>query len=74
MSEHQYITDANGQRTAVILSIEEYEELLADTRSANADADSDEEEDTLLARLMELSENSPKVSREEVFAALRRQL
>jgi PHD/YefM family antitoxin component YafN of YafNO toxin-antitoxin module len=26
----QYITDANGQRTAVILPLEEYEELLED--------------------------------------------
>ncbi len=71
MPEHQYITDANGQRTAVILSMEEYEELLADTRPG--ETDSEEEEDTLLARLMELSEDSPEVSREEVFAALRRE-
>jgi PHD/YefM family antitoxin component YafN of YafNO toxin-antitoxin module len=26
----QYITDANGERTAVILPLEEYEELLED--------------------------------------------
>ena len=26
----QYVTDANGQRTAVILPLEEYEELLED--------------------------------------------
>lgn len=77
MSELQYITDTNGQRTAVILSIEEYEELLADIHLRNDDAesgiDSEEEEDLLLARAMQLSEDSPEVSREEVFAALRRE-
>jgi hypothetical protein len=71
MSELQYITDTNGQRTAVILSIEEYEELVADMRLRDIDASGEEEEDRLLAKAMELSEDSPEVSREEVFAALR---
>ena len=38
----QYVTDANGERTAVILPLEEYQELLEDlhlTRIANETRD-----------------------------------
>jgi len=38
----QYVTDANGERTAVILPLEEYEELLEDlhvTRAAEETKD-----------------------------------
>lgn len=68
MSNVQYITDANGQRTAVILPIEQYEEILSNLHRIVG-----EEEDSELVEAMEESENSPTVSREEIFKTLERQ-
>ena len=67
MFEHQYITDTNGQRTAVILSIEDYETILANTHFGIEEVDDPE-----LVKAMEEAEGSPKVSREHVFEILRR--
>mgnify|MGYP003418319667 CR=1 FL=1 len=36
MSNLQYITDASGSKTAVVLPIEEYEELIDDLRLTEA--------------------------------------
>lgn len=36
MTNLQYITDAKGQRTAVVLPIDEYEELLEDLHLSEA--------------------------------------
>lgn len=53
----QYITDADGNKTAVILPIEEYEELLEDLQD--------------LAILAE-RRDEPAISHEEVIARLKR--
>lgn len=52
----EYVTDANGQRTAVILPISEYEELLEDLHD--------------LAVLAE-RRDEPSVAHEEVVAMLK---
>ncbi len=53
----QYITDAEGNKTAVILPLEEYEELLDDLQD--------------LAALAE-RRDEPTISHEEVVARLKR--
>ncbi len=53
----QYITDAAGKKTAVILSLEQYEELLEDLQD--------------LAALAE-RRDEPTISHEEVVARLKR--
>jgi PHD/YefM family antitoxin component YafN of YafNO toxin-antitoxin module len=53
----QYITDAKGNKTAVILPLEEYEELLEDLQD--------------LAALAE-RRDEPAISHEEVIARLKR--
>lgn len=65
MSELHYITDTKGQRTAVILPIEEYETILANMGI-------DEIEDPELLTAMEEAKGSPMVSREHVFEILGR--
>jgi PHD/YefM family antitoxin component YafN of YafNO toxin-antitoxin module len=40
----QYITDAEGNRTAVVLPLEEYEELMADLHLARVARESEGEE------------------------------
>jgi hypothetical protein len=75
MTEFQYITDAKGERTAVILPIDEYREIMDRIRvvvDCEAIEVSNEDIDIRLAKIMELSKDSLEVSREEVFAALRR--
>lgn len=68
MSEIQYITDAKGNRTAVILPINEYEELLAEH------FESPEEEAELDRRFglaLEEAEGGPTVAESEVTELLR---
>jgi PHD/YefM family antitoxin component YafN of YafNO toxin-antitoxin module len=67
MSDVQYVTDANGRRTAVIVSIEEYEALTESYETPEAEA----ELDRRFAKILEDSEDSPTVSRDEVMAILR---
>ena len=65
MTEVQYITDANGQRTGVILSIEEYEAIMLNSIEEVDDPD--------LLQAMDEANDSPTVTREEVFALLERE-
>jgi hypothetical protein len=51
----QYVTDANGERTAVILPLDEYEELL---------------EDLHVIRVAEETKDEPLIPWEEVKAEL----
>jgi PHD/YefM family antitoxin component YafN of YafNO toxin-antitoxin module len=51
----QYVTDANGERTAVILPLDEYEELL---------------EDLHVIRVAEETANEPRIPWEQVKAEL----
>jgi len=51
----QYVTDANGERTAVILPLDEYEELL---------------EDLHVTHVAEETKNEPRIPWEEVKAQL----
>ena len=51
----QYVTDANGERTAVILPLEEYEELL---------------EDLHVTRIAEETKNEERIPWEEVKSEL----
>jgi hypothetical protein len=67
MSDVQYVTDANGRRTAVIVSIEEYEALTESYETPEDEA----ELDRRFAKILEDSEDSPTVSRDEVMAILR---
>ena len=68
MTELQYITDAKGQKTGVILPIEEYEEMFARMHSGIDEVDDPE----LLAAMREVSD-SPEVSREQIFKILERE-
>ncbi len=43
MTEMQYITDAHGHKTAVILPIEDYEEMLVDLQMGEIARESDDE-------------------------------
>ena len=51
----QYVTDANGERTAVILPLEEYEELL---------------EDLHVSRVADETKDEPRIPWEQVKAEL----
>ena len=51
----QYVTDANGERTAVILPLEEYEDLL---------------EDLHVIRVAEETKDEPRIPWEQVKAEL----
>ena len=51
----QYVTDANGERTAVILPLDEYEELL---------------EDLHVIRVAEEAKDEPRIPWEQVKAEL----
>ena len=64
MTEVQYITDAKGQRTGVILSIEEYESIILNSI--------EEVDDPELVEAMDEANDSPTVTRAEVFALLER--
>lgn len=68
MTELQYITDAKGQKTGVILPIEEYEELFAQMHTEIEEVDDPE----LLAAMLEVAD-SPEVSREQIFEILERE-
>ena len=70
MSNVQYITDANGHRTAVIVPIREYEDLLNDQDESPAQ---EQELDDKLGRILdEESKDTSRASRDEVLAALNR--
>jgi hypothetical protein len=62
MNGLQYLTDSRGERTAVVMPIEGYETLLGEVF--------DEVDDPELLTAMLEAENSPVVSREEVFRVL----
>ncbi len=76
MTEVQYITNANGQRTSVILPIKEYDVLLDAaglTTATDVIEESAEDIDLRLAKIMELTQSEARVSQEEIFASLRRE-
>lgn len=56
----QYLTDEHGERTAVVLPISEYEELLEDL------------EDLADLAVIAQRRNEPVISHEEVLAELKR--
>lgn len=49
----QYVTDANGERTAVILPLEEYEELLEDLHVIRAAQETKDEPRRPLSEVVE---------------------
>ena len=49
----QYVTDANGERTAVILPLEEYQELLEDMHVINAAEDTKDDTSRPLSEVVE---------------------
>jgi hypothetical protein len=68
MSDIQYITDAKGKRTAGILPINEYEDLLAE-RYESPDEEAELERRFVLA--LEEAEGGPAVAESEVMELLR---
>lgn len=68
MASVQFVTDSKGQRTAVILPIEDFEAMVA-----NFERFVDEVDDPDLATAMKEAENSPRVPLEHVLDALRNQ-
>lgn len=69
MSNVQYVTDANGHRTAVILPIEEYEDLV-ESRIETPEQERDLDEK--FAQILAESDQEPTVSLEQVRASLLR--
>ena len=49
----QYVTDANGERTAVILPLEEYEELLEDLHVSRIASETKDEPSRPLGELVD---------------------
>jgi PHD/YefM family antitoxin component YafN of YafNO toxin-antitoxin module len=49
----QYVTDANGERTAVILPLDEYEELLEDLHVTRVAEETKDEPRRLLSEVVE---------------------
>jgi len=49
----QYVTDANGERTAVILPLEEYEELLEDLHVSRVAHETKDEPSRPLSEVVE---------------------
>ena len=68
MTEVQYITDANGHRTGVILPIEEYEDLVGASETPEEEAEVDEK----FCRILESSDTAARVSFDDVLTALRK--
>jgi len=68
MSDIRYITDANGNRTAVILPINEYEELLAEHYES---PEEEAELDRRFALALEEAEGSPAAAESDVMELLR---
>ena len=61
MTNVQYITDAAGQKTAVILPIEDYEEMLEDLHFAEVARESKDEPKRDFAKVLEEMRESGEV-------------
>lgn len=57
----QYITDANGERTAVILPLEEYEELLEDLHVTRVAYETKDEPSRPLSEVVEEMRNTGEI-------------
>jgi len=57
----QYITDANGERTAVILPLEEYEELLEDLHVSRVASETKDEPSRPLSEVVEEMRNAGEI-------------
>lgn len=57
----QYITDANGERTAVILPLEEYEELLEDLHVSRVASETKDEPCRPLSEVVEEMRNAGEI-------------
>jgi PHD/YefM family antitoxin component YafN of YafNO toxin-antitoxin module len=57
----QYITDANGERTAVILPLEEYEELLEDLHVTRLAYETKDEPSRPLSEVVEEMRNAGEI-------------
>jgi PHD/YefM family antitoxin component YafN of YafNO toxin-antitoxin module len=57
----QYITDANGERTAVILPLEEYEELLEDLHVTRVAYETKDEPSRPLGEVVEEMRNAGEI-------------
>lgn len=57
----QYITDANGERTAVILPLEEYEELLEDLHVTRVAYETKDEPSRPLSEVVEEMRNASEI-------------
>lgn len=60
-SNVQYVTDANGERTAVILPLEEYEELLEDLHVIRAAQETKDEPRRPLSEVVEELRNAGEI-------------
>jgi len=61
MTNVQYITDAAGQKTAVILAIEDYEEMLEDLHFGEVARESKDEPKRDFAKVLEELRDSGEV-------------
>lgn len=57
----QYVTDANGERTAVILPLEEYEELLEDLHVSRVSHETKDEPSRPLGEVVEELRNAGEI-------------
>lgn len=57
----QYITDANGERTAVILPLEEYEELLEDLHVTRVAYETKDQPSRPLSEVVEEMRNAGEI-------------
>ena len=57
----QYVTDANGERTGVILPLEEYEELLGDLHVIRAAQETKDEPRRPLSEVVEELRNAGEI-------------
>jgi PHD/YefM family antitoxin component YafN of YafNO toxin-antitoxin module len=57
----QYVTDANGERTAVILPLEEYEELLEDLHLIRVSEETKDEPGRPLSEVVEELRNAGEI-------------
>ena len=69
MLELEYLTDNNGQRKAVVISIELWKQLFL-KNDASAEDLSEAMEDYCLSKAMDEAQKSPLLSREEALAYL----
>jgi PHD/YefM family antitoxin component YafN of YafNO toxin-antitoxin module len=57
----QYVTDANGERTAVILPLEEYEELLEDLHVSHIANETKDQPSRPLSEVVEELRNAGEI-------------